>query len=74
MSLSHAVNHLATVAGLTAACYFAWSMVVTPAHGPLPGRLLPLAVGVVGTLTGLLLFAGGAYREYVTYRTVETEA
>lgn len=62
---SHVLHHLSTVLGAVATAYFLWSMVSNPAMGPLPGTLLPLAVGLAGFAVGLSVFSWGAYRTFV---------
>lgn len=61
---AHVVNHLATVLGAVAAGYFLWSMLLSPAKGPLPGTLVPLAVGLAGFGVGLSVLAWGARRTF----------
>lgn len=62
---SHVLNHLSTVFGAVAMGFFLWAMVLDPATGPLPGTLVPLAVGLAGFAVGLSVFAWGAYRTFV---------
>lgn len=62
--MGYPTSHLATVGGITLALYLLWSMVIDPAQGPLHGRLLPLAVGVAGTVVGILVAAWGVRRIY----------
>ncbi len=39
--------------------YFLWSMVLNPARGPLPGKMLPLVVGVSGFVLSAALVGWG---------------
>ena len=65
MTRQHATHHLASISGATVASYAAWSMLLTPAMGPLPGTAVPFAVGVLLLAVGSLLLAWGAYAIYV---------
>lgn len=67
------MNHLSTVLGTVATGYFLWSMVLNPGTGPLPGTLLPLAIGLVGVAVGLSLFSWGAYRTFVASERERTD-
>ena len=60
----HMVNHLSAVTGVTLAVYALWSMIIDPAKGPLPGTVLPLAVGLLLFAVGLGLLGWGSYRIY----------
>lgn len=62
--MAYPTFHLATVAGTAFAVYFLWSMILDPTTGPLPGLVLPLAVGVVGFLGSLLVASWGVKRIY----------
>lgn len=64
MTSEHAVNHLASVVGVTLLVYAAWSMLLSPAKGPLPGTVLPFAVGLVLFTVGAALLAWGSSRIY----------
>ena len=64
MTAEHAVNHVASVAGVTLTIYAVWSLLLDPATGPLPGTLAPLVVGLLALVIGLSLFAWGSYRIY----------
>lgn len=70
---SHVLNHLSTVLGAMATGYFLWSIVLNPGTGPLPGTLIPLAVGLVGFAVGLSVFAWGAYRTFVAGERERTD-
>lgn len=64
MTAEHAVNHLASVVGVTLVVYAVWSMLLNPTQGPLPGTALPLAVGLLVFGAGAALLAWGSYRIY----------
>ena len=66
MTAEHAMNHVASVAGVTMVVYAVWSMLADPARGPLPGELLPLAVGFLVLAVGTALLAWGASRIYAS--------
>ncbi|MFC4552792.1 MULTISPECIES: hypothetical protein [Halorussus] len=64
MTTKHAVNHLASLVGITLLTYAVWSMLLDPARGPLGGRTLALVAGIVLAATGGALLAWGTYRIY----------
>ena len=66
MTERHAKRHLASIVGATVASYAAWSMLLTPAMGPLPGSAVPFAVGLLLLAVGSVLLGWGTYRTYVS--------
>lgn len=64
MTTRHAVNHIASLAGITLLIYAVWSMLLDPSRGPLGGRTLALVVGFALAATGGVLLAWGTYRIY----------
>ncbi|WP_227356486.1 hypothetical protein [Haladaptatus salinisoli] len=49
----------AAISGMATGMYFLWSMVLNPARGPLPGKMLPLVVGVSGFVLSAALVGWG---------------
>lgn len=64
MTAEHTVNHLSSVVGITLLVYALWSILLDPTKGPIPGTVLPIAVGLVLFAVGAALLAWGSYRIY----------
>lgn len=58
------MNHLSSVIGVTLLVYALWSILIDPVKGPLPGTVLPVAVGLLLLAVGAALLAWGSYRVY----------
>lgn len=61
-AVASTLEPMSVLAGTTLFAYCLWQLVFDPLRGPIPGRVLPVAVLGAGVLAGLGLMAWGFRR------------